>query len=72
MLLGKRTVEDEIVVPKICERLVVALVAAALLNGRGFPVVLGSIAVVIPELGVNAECAPDFVIVSPKNLRQRV
>ena len=68
MLLGERMVEDEIVVPKICERLVVALVAAALLNGRGFPVVLGCIAVVIPELGVNAERALQLEPLSQSHL----
>ena len=68
MLLGERMVEDEIVVPEICERLVVALVAAALLNGRGFPVVLGGIAVVIPELGVNAERALQLEPLSQSHL----
>ena len=68
MLLGERMVEDEIVVPKICERLVVALVAATLLNGRGFPVVLRGIAVVIPELGVNAERALQLEPLSQSHL----
>ena len=57
MLLGERVVKEEIVVPKIRERLVVALVSAAFLHGRRFPVVLGRKAVVIPELGVQSERA---------------
>ena len=57
MLLGERVVKEEIIVPKIRERLVVALVSAAFLHGRRLPVVLGCKAVIIPELGVQSERA---------------
>jgi len=56
VLPQKSVIEGEVVVPQICKRLVVALIAGSLNNGRGLPIVGRSEVVIIPEFCIKSEC----------------
>ena len=64
----KCIVEKEIVVPKIGERLVVALVARTLLSGNGLPCIFRGEVVGKPELGVCTDGALELKPTGERNL----
>jgi len=52
---SKSMIEGEIVIPQVCKRLVVALIAGSLINGCRLPLVSRREVVIVPEFSIESK-----------------